>query len=253
MQVISTKIGDFLQKQAERPVFLLFFQYWHTVLPGDRYPQMSAVAQMLWIPDVCHEHIVGTMEHLLLRSCLHLIYIGTLRTEGLVGFLTTARIRELLPRTIDILSPEHASRIRSPTRTSACNHPVSVFRLEDRWSFVLSTGSHSYITAIVRHVIICELGDLERQVILRRVDMICLSVIIDEDGHVSCHLSTSEVTHPEHTSLYLRTPLWCPPLLHLWEEELMAKVGGVWLGESYRIDTRVHSTRAHKLERSERT
>ena len=33
----------------------------------------------------------------------------------------------------------------------------------------------------------------------------------------------------------------------------MAKVGGVWLGESYRIDARVHSTRAHELERSERS
>ena len=57
---------------------------------------MTTVAQMLRIPHICHEYIVGAMEHLLLRCSFHLIYIGTLCTEGFVGTLATARIRQLL-------------------------------------------------------------------------------------------------------------------------------------------------------------
>ena len=101
------------------------------------------------------------MEHLLLCCSFHLIYIGTLCTEGLVGTLTTARIRQLLPRTIDILSLEHAGSIWSPSGTSAGNHPVDAILLEDGWSLVLSAGSYSYVAAVVLHVIICQLCDLE--------------------------------------------------------------------------------------------
>lgn len=85
------------------------------------------------------------MKHLLLCCSFHLIYIGTLCTEGFVGTLTTAWIRQLLPRTEDILCLKHAGSIRSPSGTSAGNHPVGAILLEDGWSLVLSTGSYSYV------------------------------------------------------------------------------------------------------------
>ena len=140
----------------------MFFQHWCTIFPGNRYPQVSTVTQVFRIPHVCHEYIVGTMEHFLLCCSFYLIYKGTLSAEGLVGTLTTAWIRQLFPRTIDILRLEHAGCIRRPTGTSAGNHPVDAILLEDGRSLILSTCCHTNIAAVVLHVVIRQLCDLER-------------------------------------------------------------------------------------------
>ena len=81
--------------------------------------------------------------------------------------------------------------------------------------------------------------------------MVSFSVIIYVDGHVSCHLSSIEVAHPEHSALYLLAPFWCPPFFQFWVEELVLEVCGVWFCEAYRIDAWVHSARAYKLEWTE--
>ena len=43
---------------------------------------MTTVAQMFRIPHICHEYIVGAIEHLLLCCSFHLIYIGTPHIAG---------------------------------------------------------------------------------------------------------------------------------------------------------------------------
>ena len=121
---------------------------------------MAAVAQVLRIPDVCHENILGAMKHLFLGSSFHLIYIGALSAEGLVGSLATARVRELFPRTIDVFCLKHAGCVRIPSRTSARNHPICVILLEDSWSFVLPTCCNSYVASVVSHIVICQLCNL---------------------------------------------------------------------------------------------
>lgn len=55
-----------IKKRAERPCFLSFFQHWSTIFPGNRYPEVTTVAQMLRIPHICHEYIVGAMEQQLI-------------------------------------------------------------------------------------------------------------------------------------------------------------------------------------------
>ena len=62
--------------------------------------------------------------------------------------------------------------------------------------------------------------------------MVSLAIIVDEDGHISRHLSSLKVSHPEHTALYLLAPFRSPPALQFREEKLMLEVGSIWLADA---------------------
>ena len=102
-------------------------------------------------------------------------------------------------------------------------------------------------------VVIGELSNVERHIILGREDVVSFAVVIDKHRLVTRHLSAFEVTHEEHATLNLFSPFRRPPRLQLREEQLVAQVGRVGQTEADRIAARIDATRPHEAKRSQRT
>ena len=205
---------------------------------------------MLGVPHVSHEDEFGSLEHLLLCFGLYLIYIGSLAAECLVGSIAPAGVGQLLPRTEDVLGSEQAGCIGIPTGAAARYHPVGTVLLEDSGSFIESACCHTHEGAVVLHVVISELCDVQGEIVLRREYVIGFTVIIHKDRHITCHLATLEVAHEEHPTFYLGVPLRSPPTLILRLCQLLTQVGGVGQGKADRVSAGIDTTRPHEAERT---
>ena len=57
--------------------------------------------------------------------------------------------------------------------------------LEQRWGFVLSTGSHPHIAAVVCREVAVQLGDVQGEVVFGGIDVVGLAVVVDKKSHVT--------------------------------------------------------------------
>lgn len=127
---------------------------------------MAAVGEFLRLPNICHKDIVGTTEELALTGCLNLEDIGTLSPKGLVGTLTTARVRELLPRPKNIFCREETGSIGCPARTARGYHPVDAVALEDRRRLILTACRHTHKGSTLKAQISKETPEFTKKVTL---------------------------------------------------------------------------------------
>ena len=72
----------------------------------------------------------------------------------------------LRPRPHDVFGREHACLVGVPSCASAGNHPVGALALEDGRSLIVSSGGDTHIAARVSGVVVRQLGNLQREVLL---------------------------------------------------------------------------------------
>lgn len=211
---------------------------------------MTAVGELLRLPDIRHEDIVGTTEEFPLAHRPDLEDIRTLGAKSSAGALATAWVGELAPRTEDVTGGEEAGGIRCPARAAGGDHPVDTVALEDCRRLVLTACRHTHEGSVVGEVVVGELRYIDRHVVLGREDMVRLAVVVDEDRLVARHLPAVKVAHEEHAAFYLTAPLRRPPFLQLRAEELVTEIRRVGKTESDRILTRTDTTRGDEAERA---
>jgi len=100
-----------------------------------------------------------------------------------------ARVAEMGPRAEDGIGAGEAGAIGLPCGASGGNEEVFALMFEHRRRLIESTGEDADVFPNGFQVVIGELGDMERAVVLGGIEMIGFAVVIDEEIHVARHLA----------------------------------------------------------------
>ena len=134
-----------------------------------------------------------------------------LRIEGAVGQRTEAGIAVGGPFAKEVGGRIKARRVRIPARASRGDEPVAAAVLEKGRGFVVAAREDAGVFARVGEEIGGKAGDVEREVVLRRIDVISHAVVVDKERHVARHLSALEIAFYEKSAFDGATPARCPP------------------------------------------
>ena len=121
--------------------------------------------------------------------------------------------------------------------------------LEDGGNLILSAGSHAGVAAGMVQVVGGQLGDVERQVLFRREDVIGLAVVVDVERHVACHLSRGEVAFRHESLFHGLAPRRRPPILEVSFVERISQ-SDVLFAELHRPCAGIGSRRIEEFVRS---
>lgn len=104
-----------------------------------------------------------------------------------------------------------------PTGTSRGNHPVDAVLLEDGRCFVVSGRCQAGILAGMAQVVFAQFGNLQGQVVFRRINMVSFTIVVYKKLHVACHLAAFQVAFQEEAFVDGFIPGWCPPFLEMFQ------------------------------------
>lgn len=116
---------------------------------------MTAVAEILRIPDIGHEGVLTVFDE----------YGRALSAESFFCILTPARIRQLCPLSHDAVGAEQAGFVGFPACAARRNHPVFSVVAEQSRSFVVSARENACVAACVACVGRIKFGNLNSQIV----------------------------------------------------------------------------------------
>ena len=137
--------------------------------------------------------------------------IGALRMESELRIRPYTRIIELLPWSQNMGRLKHPGCIGIPSCTSGSYHPVCSILFKNGRSFIMPCWCNTDILSCVIQVIVGQFCNLQSQILLRRIDMVCLSILIHINCHVSRHLSAFKIPAGKHSLFHRFAPIGSKP------------------------------------------
>ena len=103
------------------------------------------------------------------------------------------RVLQFFPRPPDRRCDSGTPRIRGPTGATGHNQVILAVFLEHGRRFHETADKETGVVAGTSRIIVRQFGNMQRAVILRSVDMISLSIVVDKQVHVTCHLPALKI------------------------------------------------------------